>query len=805
MITEIWVENEKIDLYSNSNISHTIQVNDIGEVKDRQASFTNSFSVPKTSNNVRIFDGLGISSDTSRTPYELKTCQLKIDGFSFIVDGKLKVSETSNDYKLHIYSGIVNFFKAIENKTVGDVIGEIVNHDKNLTNVVASFSNTPYRYLITDYGGLTHYQNALNETVINIDHLIPSISVEWLWNKIHEFFGFTFSGNVFENPDFTQRWLSYPKYVSIDDTTNVYSDFAGAVNYYANDIHYVDIASVKTDPIAEKGKYRLDIDFTLDFEANAPGKKIYFYVAVNGKRLNPNSPPSNAIYLVESFTTDGTVSASKILDLNVGDVLSVFIDSSEITNDVYTHVTSLATLDLINPASVQFNTGMSDLPVSTFIKEILVDYGLTMFYDPYLNKIEYLSVEDRVNNATIKDWTNKYIKRSSETYAYSNYAKANFFRYKYENQESSYHDASININNKNLEEFRTAFQSFTHSPELQTVPFELGGSIKFLRKFKMYNRETRTDKDGTEIVSYKGLDNRFYFMRESGIKYSGKIGSKTFNEEQDVTDIPIATFSSLDWNSKLKRSYLAFGQILNDSRIHTIELDLDLVDIATLDLKALYYFHQEQQFYIINKIQLSDGKAEGEFVRVKSYYDYVIIDDGEESDDTTLSLAIRWQDNTSADKTGTDNSVGVRISIIQAPTSNPFASMEWQKSSDGVTWTNLGSGANPYTVNLSNGDNYIRLMGTATDTTVVYSNILKYSKIVCRRYMVSTYGSSGDSIIVSYTDCRGVFDEFEVFPDYSNAISGEEGVSFYISTGYFCAVEGSVNASRGYIDNTGPC
>ena len=74
-ITELILNGINADMYADTFISFTSQVNDISEVKDRQASFTDSFSIPKTPKNVSLLKGLGIASDISDIPYTKPDCR----------------------------------------------------------------------------------------------------------------------------------------------------------------------------------------------------------------------------------------------------------------------------------------------------------------------------------------------------------------------------------------------------------------------------------------------------------------------------------------------------------------------------------------------------------------------------------------------------------------------------------------------------------------------------------------------------------------------------------------------------------
>lgn len=223
---EIFVNHQRVNLYENEPIKYTFQVNDIAEIKDRQAHFTNTFYLPKTPNNIYLFGGLGIHSDTSKTPYQKLLCTVKYEGFTLIEKGWLNITETEQDYKCYIYLGVINFFKTIENKTLNDVPLTEIEHTKSLTTVLNSYTgHTPYRYLLADYNGQSHYKDtrnqSLNTNIINIDPLVPSVQVSYLWNKIHERYGFSYEGTIFQSQAFTNLWLSYPKSAGLNDKTQI--------------------------------------------------------------------------------------------------------------------------------------------------------------------------------------------------------------------------------------------------------------------------------------------------------------------------------------------------------------------------------------------------------------------------------------------------------------------------------------------------------------------------------------------------------------------------------------------------------
>ena len=144
-----------IELDDSSKISRTLQVNDIADLENRQSNYSATFKIPRTANNVRAFNRLGINGNNSNTPYQRNNAYLYADNEECIVyNGWAVIKETSEYYSANIIDGNIDLYKAIENTTLSDLDLSDVNHFKTLDNVVNSFdgSNT-YKYILADYNG----------------------------------------------------------------------------------------------------------------------------------------------------------------------------------------------------------------------------------------------------------------------------------------------------------------------------------------------------------------------------------------------------------------------------------------------------------------------------------------------------------------------------------------------------------------------------------------------------------------------------------------------------------------------------
>ena len=198
----LYINGNPIELSEVSPIAQTKQVNDIASLENRQTNFTNKFTVPPTPSNVRAMGKLYITGNTSNIPYQKNTCDLfdAVTGLCMIYKGWANITGSSDKgYEIYVYDGNLEIYKAIENKTLGDLDLTDLEHSKTLYEVISTFDDSkPYKYILADYNG-----KALFDTnKINIDYLVPSVRASWLVAKIETYTGFVLNGSFKNNPDF---------------------------------------------------------------------------------------------------------------------------------------------------------------------------------------------------------------------------------------------------------------------------------------------------------------------------------------------------------------------------------------------------------------------------------------------------------------------------------------------------------------------------------------------------------------------------------------------------------------------------
>lgn len=108
------INNETVDIDDNTSIGINIQSFSVAEPEQRFISNSNSFSIPLTAKNYKIFGFAGNPQATDTGIYDLKYCDYFIDSIKLIDSGQIYVTEISDRINLSICA----------NKTIFDDLKE---------------------------------------------------------------------------------------------------------------------------------------------------------------------------------------------------------------------------------------------------------------------------------------------------------------------------------------------------------------------------------------------------------------------------------------------------------------------------------------------------------------------------------------------------------------------------------------------------------------------------------------------------------------------------------------------------------
>ena len=609
----IYINSQLVDA-PNLSFAQTKQVNDIANLTTRNSNFTQTIKIPRTAQNKRIFDNAFNVGSQSNVPYTKATCDI-IDadtGQHVIYKGWAVLLESSDkDYNITVYDGIIDFYRSFENVTITEIGVSELNHIKTLASVVDTWNDTslPYRYILADYNG----DNDVSGNV-NIDFQVPSAKVKYIWDKVFEFIGYTYTGSIFNHEKFTNLWLSYPKPVSVETpiTTEITEQTSEIVT---NTVQYPFGGGTFFGSSSQVILFPNANGFDPTYYNTTSGTIVaglyrFSFSSATFSRDNPNDTSSRLQYIIFD-TLNQIVNVGYLniqlggyvdLNLNVGDrVVWQVVDSNGIAYTGGSNPSNFRNLSgettslmiKIDGYSLGFDEAFIDFKVSDFVREIMIRFGLTAFKDKYTNNVTFLTLAELLQNQSVTDLSTKFIRKNSEKYVFGNYAKSNVFRYKYNDDESKHNNGSFRIENKNLPEEFTILNSLIYSPESVTSEF-LGGS----NVYKIWDKEIKDD----ETVEYKGLDGRFYLLRADFISETITIGSEILGSTLTNGGYYKESYWRLPFDEILTDFYTPIKSIFDKARLIQAEFYFKPVDIYNYDFAKLVYIEQLGSYYIMNKI-----------------------------------------------------------------------------------------------------------------------------------------------------------------------------------------------------------
>lgn len=196
---ELFVNGRSLDLDANTVIAITYQVNDISELENRQANYTNSFTIPATQKN-RVNLGFSDKVETnSGLPYRKLRADYFQNGIQIIQNGVALIDGFDGvNFNITIYSGIYSFFEIVSERTLREIDFSELNHNYTAAGVASvnnayTDDNSDVCLPVMDWGAPVIY----NSNYADIKYLQPCIRFSYIINKIADSLGYTFDGDIF--------------------------------------------------------------------------------------------------------------------------------------------------------------------------------------------------------------------------------------------------------------------------------------------------------------------------------------------------------------------------------------------------------------------------------------------------------------------------------------------------------------------------------------------------------------------------------------------------------------------------------
>ncbi len=578
MIEELYIENQLVELSPNS-VSRTLQINDMGSVDDRQANYSNTIKIPRTAQNIAIFNMLGIAGNTTRMPYEYINVKYVVNGIEQISDGKGVINSTSTYYKVVVYDGNLSMSDLIGSDTLEELDFSDYNHNLTQNIFLNSFSNTDgYIYALGNFCE----DFSSSSKVISITS--PSFFAHTLFRMIFEQKGYSISGDIFDEADFKSRLISmnegYDRTYT-EATTEVYSrdnsddDLVNDIFTEYQEEEYLIDSYTATDDV----QHTITTDGTVTVSM---ATYLNIRVYINGARIENEqiAYSDNSVAGSHDIDYEFNVSASTgdVIEIRLALGTELLVEQYRI-NFLTSYTTTIEENDVYIP--IAFEDLIGEESQIDFVKEMMQRFGLLFRKVRNEDTFEFITMQSLLqDNSNAEDWSDKYSSFSEESYLASSYAQSNLFKMVYDDSDSTetYADGEMVVDNVNLDEEKTLLTSIFKASETDDDG-----------EYILNHWEEEEDDD--DVITYEPNEDDlriFKLLYENtnvGFKYSEDVN----NSFTHSGDIPYLGGEEVYYQNEIDAYYPAFNDVLNNYKKVTLSLYLSIIDIYQLDFFKLKY------------------------------------------------------------------------------------------------------------------------------------------------------------------------------------------------------------------------
>jgi len=457
---DISAEPQRVELFSDETISVTSSVQNVNDISKVFTDFSQSFTIPATPYNNRIFKHWYENSlDNGFDARTRKNAYIELDYASFR-KGKVQLEKASfkngqiDNYQITFFGALVSLKDTFGGKFLKDLNLSAYNFSYTGTvvknRVIGGAGNDVMFPLISSLNVWTYNTNGTtkdnwdikkNTHPIYYSDLFPAIRVKRVFDAIASSLGVTFQGDFLNDTRFTRAflWLKNSELFELKTVANKLNfqtntsttGSQGIFNVFSDTLNYV-------KPTAPE--YQSQSNITITFSVPSIGQdaqEFFFYVYKDGVVVNTQSyltqitPMYLEVPLGDSgaytfyIASKAAISFTSVYYYETGTLIGgTYTKVSDLTVTQSTTQTTTTTMDL-----AQY---MPEMTIEEFFSGILKMFNLTCYSDvPGVYKIEQL--EGWYSSGTIRDITEFIINDVIDIERSKPYKKVNF---KYQEAES---------------------------------------------------------------------------------------------------------------------------------------------------------------------------------------------------------------------------------------------------------------------------------------------------------------------------------------------------------------------------------
>ena len=434
---------ERLELFDDEKINITLSVQNLSDISKTFTDFTQSFTVPGSVTNNKIFEHFYQNDVDGTIDYNLKRpAYIEIDFIPFrkgVIS--LEKANTKNglidNYSLTFYGQLTN---------LKDIFGETKINQLNLSSLAFSYTGTNVLNRITDTATdydvrfpliandrlWTYADGTANDitTIIgglNYGELFPAVKVARIFDAIQNDFDLTFDGTFFSDDRFTKLFLEAKngeKMKFITQISDVTFDTVSTTTVPENTYNiqsYVDIpnSSITINSAAAFSALAFQIEINLIVNTKSSPESAYLEIYKNGVYFSTINIGAVGTYNVltyggfgvnaipipnnnETFTYKLKANVAMTIDMDFSYEAYYFNVSDPF--GTYANISTINTNLNVLTADLDVRNHLPDMKVSDFFSGIMRQFNMTCVGVDE-RQFQVLPLEDWYNNGNTIDVT----------------------------------------------------------------------------------------------------------------------------------------------------------------------------------------------------------------------------------------------------------------------------------------------------------------------------------------------------------------------------------------------------------------
>jgi len=652
MRTQIFINNEELDLMNDIDTEFTGAIDDIADFGSKNTTYSKTINIAGSAQNNKVFGYIFDLANSNFTNISLPNvnynfnasqvapCRIFVDGIQ-IFKGVLRLLEVvitgqAPEYQCNVYGDLGGFMSALGNKRLEDLDFSEYDEDWTVANITASWDNinaSGVFYPLIDYGNVTS-----NNTDFQFKAFKPALYVKEYLNKIVENSGYTWNFPLLDTNLLKRMVIPSNKAVLSNSSTNAFNADANAATY--NTDSYPDFTVTTAGDFTLVGNaYRyngtppLSCTITLDLRGdfiNVQSDGSNYYDVTVALRVN-SSDVATQIFPISYLPLTFTTTLQYTTTLNTNDTVDVYVYSAATE---YSIDSGFLKIEAAGGVDVPVNYGEgivlnNSIPKGIFQRDFFLSickmFNLYVYDDQYeTNKIHIKPYIDFYDESFV-DWTNKVDRSQPMSIKPMSEINARYYHFKYKDDNDYYNENYRKKYNEGYADriYDTEFDFVkdTDSTEIifaPTVLFQAENKDKIYPAiYKKSNENTKTDPMDfvIRVLQAKKLTNKTSYKIQDGATDKATLTSYGYaghvNDPDDPTDdinfgAPREVYFVTDTypTTNLFNAYYSdyMAEITDkDSKLLTCNILLNAVDVLNLNFGKLVMI--DNQLFRINKIE----------------------------------------------------------------------------------------------------------------------------------------------------------------------------------------------------------